>query len=114
MSLERIIQTLRKWGISRSEAEIYVYLDNKGALDKKGLLRGLKMDEKKLLSSLKNLEKKGLVISKVKESKEFSAVAFEKVIERLIRIKTKQSKEALETKKELLASWKSVDWKNNS
>lgn len=103
-----------QFDLNRNEAEIYVYLGNKSSLDLNELLRGLKIGRKQLFRSLKSLEDKGLIISKTKESKEFCAVPFEKVLEELVQIKMKESIEASVTKKKLLSYWRSVTWKNNS
>ena len=114
MSLERIIEILLQLGLTRTEAKVYVYLDNKGALNEREIMNGLGIAQHQLLKILSKLEAKGLVVSQIKTRKEFSAIAFEIILDRLIDLKLKQSKEISKTKKEVISSWRRSDWKNSS
>ena len=114
MSLERILKTIETFGLSRIEAEVYVYLAKKGPKKGRELANALQVTRQQLYPSLKNLKNKGVVTSSPKRPKLFSALAFEEVIDLLVKIKKEQSAAILETKAELFSNWKSVDWKNNT
>jgi len=104
MSLERVIKALIGLGLSRSDAEIYVYLAKKGPDKAVALAVALNYNRKKLYTSLKTLRTKGLV---TKDRTIFSALPFEEALELLIKRKKEQTEVLQEIKKELLTTWKS-------
>ena len=106
MSLESIIEILQQFGLKRTEAQVYVYLDNKGNLNEKEILKGLSINKNVLQKILIALEERGLITSKTTQIREFCAVSFEEVLDRLIEQKVKQSDEILEIKKKIIAVWK--------
>lgn len=114
MSLKRVLDKLENLGLSHSDALVYIYLAKTGPKKGRDLLKDLGIKKQFLYLSLKKLREKKIVVVNNKTPLIFSAVAFEKVIDLLINIKVEQSKAILETKKELLSRWKSVDWKNNN
>jgi sugar-specific transcriptional regulator TrmB len=110
LSLERVLKTLEGFGLSRTDAEVYVYLAKKGPKKGRMLANALQVTKQQLYPSLKNLKNKGIVTASLERPALFSAVAFEQVVELLISIKVEQAKAIKETKKELLDSWRSIDW----
>ena len=110
MSKERVLKTLEGLGLSRADAEVYVYLAKKGPRKGRRLANDLQITKQQLYPSLRNLEKKGIVTVSLDRPALFSAVAFEKVLELLITIKMDQAKAIKETKKELLNSWRFISW----
>lgn len=114
MSLERVLKTLEGLGLSRTDAEVYVYLAKKGLKNGRELADALQVTKQQLYPSLKNLRNKGVVTVSLEHPTLFSAVAFEKVVELLIAIKVEQAKAIKETKKELLDSWRSVNWREQT
>jgi sugar-specific transcriptional regulator TrmB len=114
LSLGRVIKSLESLGLSQGDAEIYIYLAKEGP--KKGceLVNALKISRQQLYPSLKKLRQKQIVKANDNKPSIFYAIAFEEVIDLLVKIKKEQSAAILETKEELLNSWKSVDWKNNT
>jgi sugar-specific transcriptional regulator TrmB len=105
MSLERVMKSLVSLGLSRSYAEVYVYLAKTGPQKVEDLAKALEINKQKILASLKNLQTKGLV---TKERTIFSALPFEQTIELLIEIKTEQTQIMQERKEELLSSWQRI------
>ena len=103
MSLERVIKALVSLGLSRLDAEVYVYLAKKGPQEVMDLAKALNYVNKKINASLTNLRTKGLVS---KDGTIFSALPFEEALELLIRMEKEQAQELHESKEELLASWK--------
>jgi len=113
MSLNRIIQVLEEIGLTQIEARIYVYLDDKEAVNEKELFKKFNLNSRTLNKYLCNLENRGLVISEIDAFKNFSAVPFEDVLNVIIEKKVKKSKEIIETKKQIISVWKSIDWDNS-
>ena len=100
MSLERVIKALIGLGLTRLDAEVYVYLAKKGPQKVMDLVKALNFSRKKIYDSLKNLKTKGLV---TKDRTIFSALPFEEALEVLIKMKKEQVMQ--ESKEELLATW---------
>jgi sugar-specific transcriptional regulator TrmB len=114
LSLERVLKTLEGFGLSRIDAEVYVYLAKKGPKKAVELTNALQIAKQQLYPSLKSLKSKGIVTVSLERPALFSAVAFEKVLELLIQIKVEQAKAIKETKKELLDSWRSINWQEQT
>lgn len=110
MSIERVFKTLEDFGLSRMDAEVYVYLAKIGPKKGRELANALNISKQQLYPRLKNLKEKGVVAASLERPALFSAVAFEKVVELLITIKMEQVEAFKETKKEMLDSWRSIDW----
>ena len=98
MSLERVLRALKEFGISETEANVYVYLAKKGSKSSVESAKALKMPAQK-----------GLLMSTSSHSAVFSALSFEKVLECLVHMKVQKAKEINEKKIELLALWESVE-----
>jgi sugar-specific transcriptional regulator TrmB len=103
------MKTLESFGLSRTDAEVYVYLAKNGSRKAPELANALQITKQQLYPSLKKLKNKGIVTVSRERPALFSAIVFEKVLELLITIKVEQAKAIKETKKELLNSWRSID-----
>ena len=114
MSLERVLKTLEGFGLSRTDAEVYVYLAKKGSKKGRELANALQITKQQLYPSLKNLKNKGIVTVSCERPALFSAVAFEKVMELLITVKMEQAKAFEETKKQLMDNWRSINWQEQT
>jgi sugar-specific transcriptional regulator TrmB len=106
LSLEVIIKALIGLGLSRSDAELYVYLAKKGPQKAVDLAKALNINKPKIYASLRNLQTKGLV---TKVHTIFSALTFEEALELLIKSKKKQTKTMTKHKKELFVNWKNEE-----
>ena len=114
MSLERVLKTLEGFGLSRMDAKVYVYLAKKGPKKGRELANALQVTKQQLYPSLKNLKNKGVVTASLERPALFSAVAFEKVVELLIKIKVEQAKAIEETREELLSNWRDITKRDNT
>ncbi len=103
------MNALEEFGLSRADAEVYVYLAKQGPKKGGALANDLQVAKQQLYPILKNLKNKGVVTVSLERPALFSAVAFEKVIELLIAIKIEQAKAFEEIKKELMDSWR-LNW----
>jgi len=106
MSLERVITALSGLGLSRIDAEVYVYLAKKGPNKVVALARAININKQKIYTSLKTLQTKGLV---TKDRTTFSALPFEEALDLLIKMEKEQARAMHESKEKLLATWKTKD-----
>lgn len=108
MSLERVIKALIGLGLTRVDAEVYVYLAKKGPQKVVDLARVLKFSKQKILTSLENLQNKGIVTVNLEDCTVFYALPFEKALELLIKTEKQQTQVMQETKEVLLSTWRST------
>jgi sugar-specific transcriptional regulator TrmB len=113
MSLERIFKALIELGLSQTDARVYIHLATKGSKSANQICDALKANKQIIYPSLKKLRNNRIIAVSSRRPLIFSALPFEEVLDMLIKKKFEQSEEILETKKELVKSWKSVDWNNN-
>lgn len=103
MSLERVIKALINLGLSRLDAEVYVYIAKKEKQKELDLTRSLNYSKNKIKSSLKLLITKELI---KKDGSEFYALPFEEALELLIKNEKEQAKSIEKSREELLVNWK--------
>ena len=96
-----------KFGFSKADAEVYIYLAKKGPRREINLSKALKLTDKKLYSILKNLQNKGLVTVTVEQSELFLALPFEIVLDQLIKSHIQRASAITENKEQFLARWQS-------
>lgn len=81
MSLERIIQVLISLGLTRTDAEVYVYIAKKGSQKFSDLGKSLNYSKRRITSSLDRLKSMGLV---TEADARFVALSFEEALDLLI------------------------------
>ena len=113
MSLERVIKALIDLGLSRQDAEIYVYLAKHGPLSDISLTKKLKIKKKQLIQILNNLKHKEIVRTVDRTSIELYAIPFEEALNLLIEINKQQNVALQEVKRELLTCWKNISQKTS-
>lgn len=106
MSLDRVITALTDLGLTRLDAEIYVYLAKKGLRKTSTLARNLNYPKQKIYPSLNKLLKLGLL---TRHQSLYSALPFEKALEILINSQRDEEKSLEKYKKELLVNWTNND-----
>ena len=102
-----MIKILRKFGFSKADSEVYIYLAKKGPRREIDLSKAIKLTDKKLNSILKNLQNKGLVTATVEQSELFLALPFEIVLDQLLKSHIQRASAITENRDELLARWRS-------
>ena len=100
------MKVLTDLGLSRVDAELYVYLAKDGPQKMVDLVKALTYNKAKIYSILRNLQTKKLVS---KNPPVFCALPFEEALELLIKIKKEQTEAMIEQKKELLVNWKNEE-----
>ena len=108
MSYERVIKALVSLGLSKMDAEVYVYLAKKGPLQSSEIAQELKMHNKQVNHSLEDLQNKHIIEVNKKQQDKFDAIPFEEALNLLIEINKDQAEALSETRKELLSSWKKM------
>jgi sugar-specific transcriptional regulator TrmB len=105
---ETIEKALKNFGLTETEAEVYIFLAKHGVLKIREIARQMKKDRAQVLRILKSLQSKGLVEATLEVPTRYTAVSFERVIDS--RIKAKRDEAALieSTKNELLSYWKKI------
>ncbi len=114
MSLERILKTLEEVGLSHVESEVYIYLAKTGPRKARDLSNGLRMTKQQLYPALKGLVFKGMVMSGAKRATLFSALCFEELLSRYVKINVEQAQSVTDTKQELLESWRKMPAKTDN
>jgi len=104
-----VLKALEEFGISKSDANLYIYLAKKGPKKASELGKTLRISKQQLYPALRNLESRGLVIASPDRPSKFSALPFEKVLECLIHLKKEKFKEIQNKKVELLTLWESSE-----
>ena len=106
--------TLVKLGFTETDAQVYVYLATEGPQRASDLAEALKIYKQHLYRILKNLQSKGIINASPEYPTRYSAVLFEKVLDRLIEAKMEQQQSLEASKKELLSTWRSLTEKGVS
>ena len=99
---------MRGFGLSRVESEVYVYLAKAGPSKAEELGGRLKMTIQQIYPALKDLEKKGIVVSKPERTRLFIAIAFEELLQLLMKLSAEKAEAVRETKQELVESWQEI------
>ncbi len=105
MSLERVLRLLQDLGLSRDEAEVYVYLAKKGPQTINTLAVNLKKNRPKIVEALKGLEGKQITTRKSKRSTIFLVIPFEKLLTNYAKVKFSKAKGIEQARFSMLADW---------
>jgi sugar-specific transcriptional regulator TrmB len=103
-----VLKTLVSLGFTETDAKVYVFLATERPRKAIDIAETLKLHRQHLYRALKSLQNRGIVNASPEYPARFSAVMFEKVLDRLIEAKMEQQQTLEENKKELLATWRSI------
>jgi sugar-specific transcriptional regulator TrmB/predicted transcriptional regulator len=109
LSEEGLMKVLRDLGLSRREAEIYIFLSRRGPQAANSVSTMLKIERVQTYRALKSLQEKGIIETTLETPTRFSAVPFDGLLNSLITTRKGRISE-LETQKEALTNY----WKNLS
>ena len=113
MNHEQLLRILVDLGIKRLDAQVYLCLATSGPKKGRTVSNELKISKMQLYRSLRELQSRGMVNSSSEYPARFSAVLFDKFLDRLIKVKREQAKTLQASKKEILSSWRSLTEKDN-
>ncbi len=114
MTEEWIIKTLRTLGFGRCDAEVYLFLLDKGPQLGRDIGASLNLPNWKLYRILAKLKKARIVSSSAHHPTVFSSVDYEKVIEQFVETKRAQARALQENREQLLSNWRAKIMKNSS
>ena len=107
-SLNTIEESLMKFGLSRNESKIYLFLARAGAKKAKEISDALSLYRTETYRALKNLEKNGLILSIFGRPLKFKAVPLEKAVDFLIKMKKLQIERLKQEKKKMIEIWQRI------
>lgn len=103
-----IESTLKDFGLTDKEVEVYIFLGKRGALKGGDITKQLRIQKGQVYRTLKSLQKKGLVEATLEYPTRFTAVPFEKLIDSFIESKREEVALIEEKKKDLLSDWNRI------
>ncbi len=109
MGEETIKKVLKDFGLTETEAEIYLFLAKHDAQKGTEISRQIKKDKGQVYQILRTLQTKGLVESTFEAPIRFTPVPFETVIESTIKAKREEAARIESAKKELLSYWNKIN-----
>jgi len=105
---EELVKVLRDFGLTDTEAEIYLFLANQEALKGTEIAKFTKKDKAQVYHILKSLQAKGLVESTLEAPVRFAPVPFERIVDLTIKSKKDEAKKIEKAKEDLLKYWGSI------
>jgi sugar-specific transcriptional regulator TrmB len=112
MSKKRIISALKRFGLSTTDTQVYVFLAKQGPHEMSDIASMLNLNKRRIRKSLKDLLSINIVKASIEHPREFIAVPFKEVINLMIEVKKEQAKTLKASKEELLSSWRSITGKD--
>lgn len=107
--MERIFKALVSLGLSETDARVYILLATKEPNKAKNIATSLNINKQQIYLSLKRLRAKEIVNSTNEHPATFTALPFEKALDKLIDVKTEEAQTIEQNKEELLAAWLVLD-----
>ena len=105
LSHEKIIVALTRFGLSRTDAEIYLFLSNRGRQSAKDITEGLNLPKPTVYTSLKRLKKEGTIVITHERVKRFSARSFEEITNSQVETKLNEAESLRKCSKQILSIW---------
>lgn len=107
-SLKMIKDMLAKFGLSKNEIRVYIYLARSGARKAREVSVALSLHRTETYKILRSLEKRGLVSSVFEKPLKFIATPFEKTIDILIKARKLKIQFLERKKKDIVDLWSSL------
>lgn len=94
-----MLRILQGFGINKTDAEVYVYLAKRGPTRSVDLAVDFGKTQQQIYPILRRLNKKGIVKNSRNRQMLFSALAFEELLERYVKLNMEQAKIIKEAKR---------------
>jgi sugar-specific transcriptional regulator TrmB len=107
-SIKIIEDALLKFGLSRNEIRVYIYLARSGTRKAREISDALSLHRTETYRILRDLEKRGLISSVLEKPLKFMATPFEETIDTLIKAKKLKIQLLERRKKSLIDIWFSI------
>jgi sugar-specific transcriptional regulator TrmB len=108
MKQNNIEKALKDFGLTKKEAQIYIYLAKHGVLKGSQISEGIKTSKAVVYRILKILQRKGVVESTLEFPARFTALPFETVLNLKIRAIKEEAILIEKAKDDLLKDWKNL------
>ncbi len=105
MTLE---DTLKTFGLTDKETEVYIYLAKQGVQKTSQIAKALKANKGLVYRILKSLEQKELVEITLESPSRYIVVPFERIIDNYIQSKREEATRIEDKKQDLLSDWKQI------
>jgi len=105
---EIIKSTLKNFGLSEKEAQVYLFLAKHGVLKGGEISKYTKTNKAEIYRILKNLQTKGLIEPTLQSPTRFMVVPFEKIIDSNIKAKLDEAAKIKKAREELLTYWSAL------
>jgi sugar-specific transcriptional regulator TrmB len=102
-----MLKTLESLGLKHLEAEVYVYLSKNEPQKAQEISEALETYKRQLYRSLKSLQHKGMISAGQERPARFSAISFDKVLDRFSETNREEADRIEENKEQLLSTWRS-------
>jgi sugar-specific transcriptional regulator TrmB len=109
---ENLRKTLKDFGLTDFEIEVYLLISKCGASTGSDVAHSLRKDKAQVFRTLKNLQTKGFVETTLEVPTRFAPVTFEKVLESTIKAKKDEAARIENTKELLLNYWRNLNRKS--
>jgi len=108
LGIERITEDLVKFGLTKSQAKVFIYLGKYGTKTSPEVCKDLKLPRTETYHILNVLTNRGIVVTEFSHPTKFSAIKMEKAIK--IMVKTEQTKISMlaEKEKEITKLWNKI------
>ena len=103
-----MLETLESLGLTKSDAQVYIFLGKRGPQKAKNISKSLKIPRQTLYPTIKNLQSKGMITATLEHPARFNAVPFEKLLDLFVKAKTEEIQRIKTGKKGLLSDWQSI------
>ena len=103
-----MLKTLENIGLTKLDAQIYVFLGKRGPHKAKDIATYVKVPKQTLYRAIKDLQSKGVVTATLEHPSKFSAVSLEKVLDLFVKAKTEEVHRIQYGKENLLSDWETI------
>jgi sugar-specific transcriptional regulator TrmB len=107
LSKDWMLKTLENLGLKRLDAEVYVYLAQNDPQKARDLAEALETYKRQLYRSLRKLQRKGMVNASQERPAWFSAVSFDKVLDKFSEANKKAAQFIEDNKEQIISMWRS-------
>jgi sugar-specific transcriptional regulator TrmB len=109
-----MLKALMDLGLSRTDAEVYLFLAAKAPQKATDIANALKMKNQQLYPSLRNLQIKGIINCTSEHPQLFSAVPIEDALSAFISADLEEARYMEKNREQILSLWRSITEKKNS
>ena len=110
---EKIILALTRFGVSRVDVEIYLFLSKKGRQTAKDVAEGLNLPESTVYYSLRRLRDKGLIIIMHERIKRFKACSLESIMKTQVQNRLDQARNLRKDSTWISSMWSKIIGENS-